>query len=149
MRRKPPRDLVGVEPLDRQVVQLGGAQRALDDVRIGLADHEAAGLEEQRLAARPLELAPQVARSTRDRREARMLEAGDPEQARCAGGTAPRMHGLELLEPEHVQAAGSEPPGGARADRAEADHRDVRVVAVAGLYVVHHSILVARRVFVV
>ena len=127
--RPPPSDLVGIEPLDRRAVLARRGERALDEAGSRLADRDAAGLEQQLLVARSLELAPQLPGSARDRREVRMLEASDAEQPRPPVRAAPRAPALVLIDPDHVEPSGGQLPRGARPDRAQPEHRGVRVEA--------------------
>ncbi|GAA1422422.1 hypothetical protein GCM10009640_15130 [Agrococcus citreus] len=124
-RGQPLGDRRGVEPLDGEVVLSCRREGALDDAGAGLPDHDAAGLEQQLLAAQRLELAPQRAGAAGDGREAGVLEARDAEEPRAAVRSAPCVPRLVLIDGDDVEPARREPPRRARPDRAQPDDHDV------------------------
>ena len=121
--------LVGDAEALRQGDRLGeeaGLAVVPGDVRGGRADHQPAGAAIERLAARRLELGPELVRAHRQRHECRAFADREPGDAGQAMARALVVRRREAVDADDLRAAGAEVVAERAADRAEADDDHVR-----------------------
>ncbi len=92
----------------------------------GRADHQPAGAAIERLAARRLELGPELVRAHRQRHEGRALADREPGDAGQAMARALVVRRPEAVDADDLRAAGGEVVAERAADGAEADDDHVR-----------------------
>ncbi len=128
-------DLRRVEPLvgDAEALRQGDRLReeaglavVAGDVRVGRGDHQAAGAAIEGLAARRLELGPELVRAHRQRHEGRAFADGEPGDAGQAVARALVVRRPEAVDADDLRAVGGEVVAKRAADRAEADDDHVR-----------------------
>jgi hypothetical protein len=103
----------------------GAASRAGDERTVGRADHQAAGLLEERSAGLTLQLRPQLVRAPDERYVERVLEVGLADDARAPVRGAECVRGRPAVEAGDAEAAAGELVGGGAPHGAEADDQDV------------------------
>jgi hypothetical protein len=121
--------LVGDAEALRQGDRLGeeaGLAVVLRDVGGVRADHQAAGAALERLAARRLELGPELVRAQCQRHEGRAFADGEPGDAGQAVARALVVRRPEAVDADDLGAARAQVVAERAADRAEADDDRVR-----------------------
>src|SRR5258708_3529774 len=101
------------------------AERAPNELAVARSGVHAAGLPEQVLAGRRLELAPERPRALQQRDVIRVLVVSEPDNAGEPGRRAVGVPARERLEADDLRATPREVRGRCAAVRAEADHDDV------------------------
>ena len=122
---KAPTQRRGVEDLVRESMRARARERSAHQLAGGRARVEAAGLRQEGLAARALELAPEVPRAAEQRNVVRVLVVREPDDPREPAGGAERVSARETLEAEHRRAALRQVIGGRAAVRAKPRDDDV------------------------
>src|SRR5207249_3928861 len=89
-----------VEHLVLELIAASALERARDELARRRAGVEPAGLGEELLSARALELTPQVPRTAKERDVVRMLVVGEPDDPRQAARRAERVPAREAIEAE-------------------------------------------------
>ena len=126
-RREPLANLGSGQRLVRDAMLPRAGQRARHEQPIGLADHQRAGLAQQRLIGRHAQLAPQLIGPLHQRDIRRVFVVGLANHPRFTVRRAEVVRRPELVKPNHRDPAARQMPGRRRPHRPKPNNRRVVV----------------------